>query len=139
MLLDNISVKNPIFKNSFDDIWQFIVFLIVGGINTIFGYSIFALLIFLKLHYVIAVVISTILGVIFNFFTMRSFVFTADKSNTFIRFIILNIFLCITNIGIIKIMYFFCNNLYFNGAISIALLSIFSFMINKYYVFRKAE
>ncbi|MHC5824813.1 MAG: GtrA family protein, partial [Nostoc sp.] len=43
---------------------RFIRFLIVGGINTLFGYSLFALLILLNFHYEIAALISTACGIL---------------------------------------------------------------------------
>jgi hypothetical protein len=43
---------------------RFVIFLFVGGINTIFGYGIFALFIYLKLHYILASVVSTVMVMI---------------------------------------------------------------------------
>jgi putative flippase GtrA len=50
-------------------------FLFSGLINSVFGYSIYAALIYLELPYLIALLISTILGVIFNFFNFGRMVF----------------------------------------------------------------
>ena len=43
---------------------KFIKFLFVGGLNTIFGYSVFALLIFMGLYLSFVVIIATILGIL---------------------------------------------------------------------------
>ena len=48
---------------------RFMRFILIGIPNTAFGYSLYALLIFLGLRYDLAILIATILGVLFNFKT----------------------------------------------------------------------
>ncbi|WP_420841369.1 GtrA family protein [Enterovibrio baiacu] len=57
---------------------RIIRFLIVGFINTIFGYSIYALFIFLGFGYQFSVLIATFLGVIFNYFSFGRLVFHSE-------------------------------------------------------------
>ncbi len=78
-LLNNHLVKKIISK-------RFIIFLLVGGINTLFGYGIFALCIFLKLHYSLASLISTVLGILFNFKTTGVIVFKNNNNILIFRF-----------------------------------------------------
>jgi len=60
---------------------QFGRFIAVGIVNTVFGYSLFALFIYSGLHYALASFIGTVLGVLFNFFTTGRIVFkNLDKS-----------------------------------------------------------
>jgi putative flippase GtrA len=54
---------------------QFGRFIAVGIVNTVFGYSLFALFIYSGLHYALASFIGTVLGVLFNFFTTGRIVF----------------------------------------------------------------
>jgi putative flippase GtrA len=54
---------------------RFIRFLLVGGLNTAFGYGVFALLYLVGLHYAVAGFFSTVLGVLFNFFSTGRLVF----------------------------------------------------------------
>lgn len=56
-------------------------FLIIGGINTLFGYSCYAGLLFLGFHYAWAALFGTILGVLFNFVNTSKFVFDANPIN----------------------------------------------------------
>ena len=139
-----ISVNNPFTKynwlqNFFHEKRQFILFIIIGGLNTLFGYTIFALFIFCKLHYTIAVLFSTILGIIFNFFTTGRVVFKNKKNHLFFKFVLIYGILYLINISIITLLNKISNNLYLNGAISIATLSIISFFSSKYYVFKEKE
>lgn len=46
--------------------WLFVKFILVGILNTAFGYGAFALLMYTGLHYSAAVVLSTIAGILFN-------------------------------------------------------------------------
>ena len=69
-------------------LWQIrlLRFLVVGAINTLFSYLVYAILILLGIHYSIATLISTILGVIFNFFTTGRIVFRSMDNKRFIMF-----------------------------------------------------
>ena len=65
---------------------QFFLFLVVGGINTILGYAVFALLIYLGLHYALAVIIGTIVGILFNFKTTGGIVFKSKDNRLIFKF-----------------------------------------------------
>lgn len=58
-----------------DEVRRFVRFIAVGLLNTAFGYGVFALLVFLGLHYAVASFVGTILGIIFNFFSTGRLVF----------------------------------------------------------------
>ena len=61
-------------------------FLAVGAINTLFSYIIYAALVLLGMHYSLATLLSTILGIIFNFFTTGRLVFRNMNNTLFLRF-----------------------------------------------------
>ena len=65
---------------------RFVRFLVVGGINTVFGYSVFAVLILLKVAYPIAAFLSTVLGVLFNFKSYGRLVFGSHDNRLIFRF-----------------------------------------------------
>ena len=54
---------------------MFLNFLKVGFLNTFFGYSIYVTFLFLGFSFRISLIISTILGVLFNYSTFGKFVF----------------------------------------------------------------
>lgn len=54
---------------------QVLKFLGAGVLNTLFGYSLYALLSFIGLPYLIALLLATIMGVIFNYFSFGKMVF----------------------------------------------------------------
>lgn len=54
---------------------KIIKFLSAGVINTVFGYSVYAILLFIKTPYLIALFVATIAGVVFNYFSFGCMVF----------------------------------------------------------------
>ncbi len=66
---------------------RFVVFLVVGGLNTMVGYGLFAGLILLGLPITAAVVIGTVLGVLFNFLSTGTVVFRNSAARLLPRFI----------------------------------------------------
>ena len=52
-------------------------FLGVGLVNTLFGYSIYAGFVFIGLPYLAALLLATVVGVVFNYFSIGRIVFSA--------------------------------------------------------------
>jgi putative flippase GtrA len=117
---------------------EFVRFIGIGIINTLFAYMLFILFITLEMHYIFAVLFSTIIGVLFSFTTFGNLVFKKNKKS-FFRFILLYIFLYFINISIIGYIKTFYINNYIAGAISSTFCAFLSFLINKYYVFKVAK
>lgn len=123
------------FKKNYETKKQFIIFLIVGGINTIFGYGIYAFFIFMGFHYFYASLFSRIFGFIFNFFTMGKCVFKKINLNLMKKFIIYNITTYFLFILLIKLFFLWNFNVYLSGLLASGLMAILSYLINKYIVF----
>src|SRR5471030_2606365 len=87
--------------------YKFIRFILVGILNTVFGYSAFALFVFLGLHYTAAVFFATILGILFNFKTFGKLVFknpyTDFNYNLIFKFFMGYVILYFINIILIKL------------------------------------
>ena len=65
---------------------RLIRFLAVGILNTAFGYGLYALFVYLGALPELALLVATIIGVIFNFFTTGRLVFRNSDNGLFIRF-----------------------------------------------------
>jgi len=115
---------------------QFIKFLVVGGINTIFGYSCFAILIYLGLHYTLAVLFGTILGILFNFMTTGALVFRSTNYRRLLHFTAVYGFLYFINIGWLRLMELANVDLYIGGALAILPVALLGFLLNKKFVFK---
>lgn len=85
-------------------IWsiRLVRFLVIGAVNTAFSYVIYALLILIGLHYSLATLISTILGIIFNFFTTGRIVFRNMDNRRIIRFILVYALTYLVNVLFLK-------------------------------------
>lgn len=116
---------------------EFIAFLLVGVINTIFGYSIFAACIYLGIAYTLATLISTVLGIGFNFITVGNFVFSNTNKKLILQFVCVYGLQYLIGIGIIGSINHFINNLYLAGAINTLLMPPLTFYLNKRFVFHR--
>ena len=69
------------------EVRRFVTFLAVGGVNTVVGYGIFAVLILFGLSPSEAVIVGTVLGVLFNFASTGSLVFKSRAGWRLPRFV----------------------------------------------------
>lgn len=115
---------------------RFIKFLAVGLLNTLFGYGTYALLVFLGLHYFVATLVSTIVGVLFNFKTTGSLVFKIKKNSQIIQFIAVYAVLYVINIAGLALLSRLGLSTYYCGALMLLPMAVFAFILNKRFVFR---
>ena len=116
---------------------RFIRFLIVGVINTIFGYSLFSLLILLNFRYEIAALISTACGIFFNFKTIGIIVFKNKKNTLIFKFIGVYAIIYLMQIFLLKQLIAYKINLFVAGALILLPLALVSYTLNKIFVFPK--
>lgn len=114
---------------------QFIRFLFVGIINAIFGYGVFAVFLYVGLHYTLALLMATILGVLFNFKSTGALIFKSDNNQLIFRFILCYAFIYFINISGIKILSYVGFSPYVAGAILILPMAALAFVLNKRFVF----
>ena len=117
--------------------WLFVKFILVGILNTAFGYGAFALLMYTGLHYSAAVVLSTIAGNLFNFKTTGVLVFKNKDNSLIFKFIAVYTLVCITGIIILRLAQIAHINLYFAGLVSTGICAVTAFLLNKNWVFKK--
>ncbi|MBP5972952.1 GtrA family protein [Brasilonema sp. CT11] len=116
---------------------RFIRFLIVGVINTIFGYLLFALLILLKFRYESAAFISTMCGVLFNFKTTGSIVFKNKNNTLLFKFIGIYTIIYLLQIFFIKQLLDYKINIFVAEALILLPLALLSYTLNNFFVFPK--
>jgi putative flippase GtrA len=116
---------------------EFVKFLLVGAINTLFGYSFYVFFLIIGLHYTFAVMFSTILGVFFNFKSFGIFVFNNRSNSLIIKFFSVYCVIYFVNIFCIKIFKILNYDLYFSGGLALLPVALLSYFLNKYFVFKK--
>lgn len=118
---------------------QQIRFLIVGVLNTIVGYGIYALLVMFDFNYLLANTIGTIIGIIHSYIWNRYFTFNSRNSvkKEIIKFVF--VYFVSYLIGLIN-LYFFVNNginKYLAGILNIFITTLISWFGHKNFSFRR--
>lgn len=116
---------------------QFLRFLFVGGVNTLFGYAVFALFIFLGLHYSVAIFLATVIGVLFNFFTYGRFVFFDRRFRLIVRFVLVYVVYYLVYVTGLAALTRWGLNEYAAGALLALPVALVAFTLNKKFVFVK--
>lgn len=115
---------------------NFFKFLLVGLLNTFVGYMIYMICILLGLNFRIAILVATVLGVMFNFKTYGTIVFKSNNNLLFIKFGIAYFLMYIINLYGVE----FLNNLGFTfliaGLLMAGPIALLSYFINSRYIFK---
>lgn len=111
-------------------------FIAVGVVNTLFGYGIYALLIFLGLDYMYAVLFATVAGVLFNFKTIGHYVFESTDRSLLLKFFMVYGIVYGINVGLIRLFSLWNIDYYTAGFLAIVPCAAVSFILNKRFVFR---
>ena len=117
---------------------RFVRFLLVGGLNTMFGYSVFSLCIFLGCHYILASFISTVAGMLFNFKTTGLLVFRNTNNSLIFQFAGVYMFVYGVNVLFLKLLDGITVNAYVSGAIAVVPVALLSFFLLKKIVFKES-
>lgn len=113
----------------------FFRFILVGVLNTVFGYGCFSILLYLGLHYSLALLIATGLGVLFNFKTTSALVFKSSNNGLILRFVSVYAFVYGVNVVGIEA---FCRlgfTPYWGGALLVLPMAVLAFFLQKRFVF----
>ncbi len=115
---------------------QFARFLAVGALNTFFGYSVFAGLVLAGVHPTLALILAYVVGVLFNFFTTRRFVFSSAGNASLWRFIGAYVVIYFFNLGLFRLAEYWGAGPLLAQALCLPLVAVFSFFLFKFQVFR---
>ena len=113
-------------------------FLAVGVLNTLFGYGLFAALIFLGLHYSLAVLLATIGGVLFNFKTYGRLVFGSRDNRLLFRFVAVYGIVYAAHVSLLKALLSTGLDPYAGGALLVVPMAALAFVLMKRLVFNNA-
>ena len=119
---------------------QFVLFLVMGGINTVFYYALYSLLIYAGLHYAVAVGIATVCGVLFNFQTFGRVVFKDFQRRLLGRFIGVYGIVYAANVAGLKMLETVgLENKYIAGAVLVLPVALLGYVLNKRFVFNRSK
>lgn len=114
--------------------YRFNKFIITGFINTLFGYLVFSLLIYLNLEYKIALFISYLFGIIFNFITYKFFVFNVPfNTKRLVRYLIVYIVTYNINLYLLSFVFEIFRNYYISQIFVLPIIVLLTwFLLNKW-------
>lgn len=115
---------------------RFANYLLVGGLNTLFGYTVFTVMIWAGLHYTVAIAGSTILGTLFNFKSTGALVFKSRDNSRLVRFLLVyGVVYCVNVLGVGALIRLGVNA-YYSGLIMILPLALLAYRLNSQFVFK---
>jgi putative flippase GtrA len=118
---------------------RFLRFLVVGFVNTVFGYSLFALIYFATGRHNIAIVIATTLGVLFNFFTTGRIVFGNRNAWAIVPFVLSYVLALGLNIWLLDILVRLGISALVAQALCLPAVVATSYLVNARIVFRNRD
>ena len=113
----------------------YIMYLLAGGVNTIFGILAYITFSQIGFNYAIALAFSTFVGVLFNYFTLSKSVFNISNKQALIKYCINYLLVYCLSIMMIYLLIQLGFNQNFSGAIVILVMSLLNFYILKKFVF----
>lgn len=117
---------------------RFLLFLAVGGLNTLFGYGLFVALVALRLPIPVAMLLSTVGGVLFNFRTTGGIVFASRDGRRIFRFVAVYALLYGANLAGLSALMAMGLGVYLASALLLAPMALLAYALNKTFVFREA-
>ena len=114
-------------------------FIGVGLLNTVVGYAIYGVLILLNIPYLVALLMATIIGVIFNYFSMGRLVFKSRGGLfVFAKFIASYSVVYGINATVLDVLIKqFQFNPYLGQALCVPLSVVISWLLMNYWVYKK--
>ena len=109
--------------------------MLVGVLNTLFGYACYALLLHFGLHYTAAMAIATVVGVLFNFKSTGALVFGSHDNRLILRFVASYAVVYLLNVSGIAGLEHAGVTPQVGGALMVFPAAVLAFVLNKKYVF----
>ncbi|MEJ5168885.1 MAG: GtrA family protein [Arcobacteraceae bacterium] len=116
---------------------EIVRFLFIGTLNTIFYYAIYALFIFIGFNYILALSVSTLIGMLFSFKMFGKFVFNSSDGRLIAKFVVAVFINYLIAVCLVYMFKQFGFNYYLSGLFASIIGAGSSFLLNKYYVFKK--
>ena len=110
----------------------------IGVVNTVFGLSIYSLLVFLGLNLFVAQILSHVAGVTFNYFMFTLHVFT-DTKPKILRYIASYGVNYLIGLTFLAVFHHFVRSPYIAGFLSALAASVINYVMLKLFVFRRAD
>jgi putative flippase GtrA len=138
---DGSRVRKVLVMDVLRRVWgvPFLRFLLVGGLNTAFGYGAFAMFILLGVHYAIAALFSTILGILFNFKTTGTIVFRSHDNALVVKFFAVYGVTYVVGVLVLKAFKALGIHVLVTAALTLLPMAALSFALMRAFVFPRVQ
>lgn len=109
-----------------------------GMLNTLFGYGLYAVLVFLSLDMFVAQLISHVLGTLFNYINFSRYAFAGETGSP-LRFVASYAVNYLLSLAVLWVLSQAIASSYLAGLVTVVIISALNFLILKRFVFRAAE
>lgn len=116
---------------------RFIRFLVVGGLNTAFGYCVFTGIVLLTGNQNLAVIVGNIVGALFNFFTTGRLVFANKGFRAFAPFVLGYVLVLLVNLALVDLFVAMGLGKLLAGLAALPFCVLISYAYNSLVVFRR--
>lgn len=116
---------------------RFVRFVLVGGVNTLFGYALFAILVLASGSHRLALLGATIVGVLFNFLTTGRLVFGNSRWRRLPLFVGVYALVFALNLGALDLLVASGVAPLLAQLLVLPVCVVISFLLNSLFVFRK--
>src|SRR5437868_6901487 len=114
---------------------RFARYLFVGGLNTLFGFLAYSVLILLNAPTWVALVVGNIAGIVFNFFTVGGLVFRNLRYDRIVRFAACYLFILAVNLNLIEWIMRYHSDRIVAQAILVLPIAVLSYFLMARFVF----
>jgi putative flippase GtrA len=118
---------------------QFVRFLLVGAVNTAFGYGLFAILVLAGVHYSLAAAVCTVAGVLFNFQTIGRLVFGSRDRWLLWRFTGVYAFTYVLNMAVLRALESTRLHVLIVQAVLVLPMAAIAFVLHRRFVFHREK
>ena len=114
-------------------------FIAVGALNTFVGYGIYALCLWLGMHYAASIAVSVTLGTFFNFKSTGVLVFQSKANHRIYRFLVVYVIVYTLNVAGVALLLPLGLDAYEAGLTMLLPLALISYQLQSRLVFANAE
>lgn len=117
-------------------------FLVVGAINTVLIYAIYVALVYMGLHYNVALTIDYAIGILLGYYLNRHWTFAGRSKvqHSFSKYLLTYLAVYAVNIVTLNLFMVFTNlGPLWGQVVALAIATVFSFSIQNYWVFRSND
>ena len=110
-------------------------YLLVGGMNTAFSFSVYSLFVLFGIHYSVSNFLALVFGIIFSYITNGKFVFRHLSRGAIVRYVIIWGLPYMLQLAIISLVMSLGGGVILGGGVALIITVPASFVLQKYFVF----